>query len=181
MAVVIEPVLPDNKELEELNELVKALLSVRADMEAQQTVVDQLAEQEKHLEREMIPAQMQSMGLEEVRTLNGDKVTLKQDVVCSVAGKNRDPVMAWLDEIGAGDIIKTQMVVEFNKEEHEKARECAIMLREDFEFDVEETLSVHQGTFKALLKERLANGEPVPWERIGALAFHKANLAKTRR
>jgi hypothetical protein len=132
------------------------------------------------LSQERLPA---AMDLAEVRSftmLDGSKIEVKEDLACRIAVEKRGDAYQWLRDHGAGSIIKHYISVEFGKEETEEAQQCFTALVETYPGRaVEDSLSVHPGTLKALLKEWLRDGVNFPMDLFGAMPLTFAKIKRS--
>lgn len=167
--------LPDSPEVISLTTLVQELLALRERKAKIEKQIKEMAVRERYLEEEIIPSTMITLNVSDITTTDGHKVTLADSVHVSVGGENKPRVIGWLEEIEAADLVKTQLTLKFSHKERDVSERC-ILLLEDAGFAVAKALDVHSGTFTAFLKERLQNGDDIPWERIHARSFQKAKI-----
>ena len=81
----------------------------------------------------------------------------------------REKAIKWLTDHDGADMLRTEVLVEFDKNEHNMAlsfiAEC-----EERDLDPEVKTGVHPQTYVAHMRERLRNGEEVPLEMLGLFA-----------
>lgn len=94
----------------------------------------------------------------------------------SWAPEKRKAAFAYLESLGAGDLIKTVVSVAFKREEQKDVQEF-IDLAEDQGFETEKEEAVHASTLKSWLKERTEkHQETTDLEKIGGIIGRIAKL-----
>ena len=97
----------------------------------------------------------------------------------------KDPVqrkaaLDWLAANGAADSIKTEVSVEFGKNEHNMAKDLSAKLKQDGYF-VNDVETIHHQTLLAFVREKMHNGEEVPLESLGLFAGRTAKIKASRK
>lgn len=117
-----------------------------------------------------LPDFMEANDILEQKLPSGVKVALKEELRAHVSEDRRDEAMNWLDENGHGHIIKRQVIVEFDADQEEEARE---FMRELVDrprpLSVKVKRTVHAGTLQKFLRELLEEGRPVPLKLFGVV------------
>ena len=128
-------------------------------------------------EREDLPMVFAELGIPSLTLPSGEIVKIADDATASITEENHNAAMKWLIDNGFGGLIKTAVIVEFNRGD----RENAIALYNTLN-DLGETPavseSVHHSTLKSFVKERLREGEAVPHDLFGIHPFTKATIKK---
>lgn len=151
-------------------------------LEAQRTIAEQeeqLRAAKAHyqkIEQEDLPELMTELGLTEIRLEDGSAVKVTPDIQCGISADRRDAAHSWLVAHGFGGLIKTAVVVHFNRDEHELALQAAEGLRKHLGRDADVEESVHPSTLKAFIKEQMAAGKPVPQETFAVHPFNRAKI-----
>ena len=130
----------------------------------------------KQLTRELIPSEMQEMGLERI-DVDGNSVTLNQFVYASIPEANKAEAFAFLRDIGEDDIIKNEVKVQFGKGQDNEAG--AFM--DDCQkagLDPEQKTAIHPMTLQATIKEWLKQGRDVNLELFGAYVGTEAKIRR---
>jgi hypothetical protein len=78
----------------------------------------------------------------------------------------RAAAIRWLEENGAVNLIKTDLVVSFDKSQHNVALDTQQMLIERG-LPASITSGVHPMSLQAFVKEALKNGDEIPLELLG--------------
>lgn len=105
------------------------------------------------------------------------KVAIKDFVAGSLPkedAEKRALAIKWLETHEGGDLIKTEITITFNREEHARAKALAERLRKAG-FTPQLESSVHASTLKSFALERLRSGAEIDAETLG---LHVGKLAK---
>lgn len=87
----------------------------------------------------------------------------------------RTQCLDWLNENNLGDIVKNEIVIAFDKGEHEKADELMEKLAEDG-FTPNKEQTVHPMTLKSALKKAIENGKDVPFNTFSVQTGTKIDI-----
>ena len=122
---------------------------------------------------EELPSAMQELGLSSFSLDDGSTVDVKPTYGASILVANRPLAYDWLRENGYDDIIKNVVSCEFGRGEDGKASDFkAFASKQGFPADQSE--SVHSGTLKAFVRERVEAGDDFPMELFGAYIGQRA-------
>lgn len=121
-----------------------------------------------------LPGLMAEVGMAEFKLDSGYKITVKDEVYCSMPD-DQEPGFAWLRENEFEAIIKNFISVGFGKGEDEIAKQ-AIQALADLGLQPEIKTSVHPSTLKAFIKEQMGKGVAVPLEKFGAYCVTRAKI-----
>ncbi len=138
-----------------------------------------LAEKQEKLDKilkERIPDIMEELALEDFKMKDGSKITVKDDIKCSLSEERKPAGFAWLREHEFDGIIKTNVSVGFGKGEAEQAEKARLALIEAGFTDAAVTDSVHPATLKSFVKERLEAGTNIPLDTFGVFEFKIAKI-----
>ena len=150
-----------NTQIDEAAELVEAIEQLEADLKASKLRLH-------GLQTKTIPDQMHGMGIEQL-TRNGWAVQISQFFHGSIPSKDpdkREAAFAYLIELGADGIIKTEVSVEFSKGHFQDAIELQKRLIAE-EIPAELDRNVHPQTLIAFVREALRNGDAIEPEKLG--------------
>lgn len=147
---------------------------------AQQVIVSQLEQQLKeaneklrNLAERVLPDAMTAVGMTEFKLLDGNKITIKDEVMCSIRSGFEHSAAGWLEERGLGDVVKDEVKINLGRGEANLAKEF-LDLAEQHGVAASEKLGVHPATLKALVKEQLAQGVEFPEECFSVHQYKKA-------
>lgn len=122
---------------------------------------------------EELPSAMQELGMSSFSLDDGSTVDVKPTYGASILVANRPLAYEWLRENGYDDIIKNVVSCEFGRGEDDQASAFKAFASKEG-FPVDQTESVHSGTLKAFVRERVEAGEDFPMELFGAYVGQRA-------
>jgi hypothetical protein len=122
-----------------------------------------------------IPNLMDEMGVEEIKTPDGIKVKVKEEIEAGISAERRQLAHKWLEENGHSGLIKREISVSFNRDQSEQAAELVNELQGRFA-GVSQDSKVHHATLKAWVKEMLAKGNELPLELFGVFRRRIAKM-----
>ena len=128
-------------------ETIEHLETVIADLETQLKNVKNIRDE---VDKYLIPKLLFSVGMTAFKMDNGNEVSYKEQVFASIPKEDlvaRDRCFEWLNEVGAGSLIKDKLVVTSPTQELIEA--C----RGKFAIDVNR--DIHPATLKSFLSEAL--------------------------
>jgi len=131
-----------------------------------------------HLKTVELPDLMAENGLSSFTHADSGREIEVNDFVAGSLTKKTDErkvALEWLAANGAADMIKSEVIVEFGKTEHNMAKDLAAKLKADGYF-VEESEGIHAQTLLAFVREKLRNGEEVPIDTLGLYAGRVAKV-----
>lgn len=160
------PVVASDK-LVQLADLSRALVQAEKDEAAAEEALKQKKEARRRIEEEDIPSVMTEIGVDKLRLVTGEEITVKSEVFAAIPKESKTAAHDWLFDHGFGGLIQTEVTIVFNRDSVEQAAELADELRENG-FEPEFSLGVNAQTLKAFLREQLAAGKDIPLELFGA-------------
>jgi hypothetical protein len=146
---------------------------------------DQAAEIKKRLFQltsVTIPEAMKEIGLKSFEMETGETLTVEHVIKASIANKNKDKAFKWLRSNNFGDLIKNQVVVQFDKGQDKDAMKLVTYAdKQGFSSEVKE--SVHGNTLSAFVKEQLEAGNKLPLDTLGVFEYDitKIKIPKTKK
>jgi hypothetical protein len=124
-----------------------------------------------------VPDLMKELNVRDQTLGSGRKLELKTAYYMSLTGQYKEPAIKWLREINHETMIGNDLVIAVPKgKDNEVAQVMAAA--EELGMSVKRTEVVHTGSFKALVKKRLEEGEEVPLETLGIHVADTAVLKK---
>lgn len=166
-----------NITLSEITTAVQRLLETRRRIEDAEQQLKELKKEEQILSEETVPCMLEELGLKEISLSTGQKITVSADVYASIPKDRYGDAVRWLDEHGFGDIVKTKVILTYNRDQRLQAKAVSDNLSEKG-FPVSLDESVHPSTLKAFLKEQLRKGTDIPLELFGAHPVSKTVIKK---
>ena len=164
-----------NEKLKQLTELSSLLKAERAAILVVEDQLKQLKVNERNLSEEKIPQLMTEIGLTAVILKSGGKVSIKEDLKCSINNKNRDEVMNFIRKEGDAAIIKNEVSIIFGKGDEKIADRCFEKLDKSYE-NVSRASTVNTGTFKSMVKELIESGVEVPFKELGIFNYRTTEI-----
>ena len=110
-----------------------------------------------------IPAMMDDMLITKLKLKDGESVEIKKVYGASIPKDQQEAAFSWLRNNGLGDVIKNDITVTFGRGEDNKAAAYADLAKGQG-FEPVQKIGVNPMTLKALVRERLENGQDVPEE-----------------
>ena len=170
----------DGGVLKTVSELARAI----AAKEAQVADLDrQLKDAKKELLKltdEDLPASMAEMGLASFTLDDGSQIDVKPTYGASILVDNRPKAYEWLRDNGYDDIIKNNVSVSFGRGEDDLANAFKAVAEKEGYLPQQET-SIHAGTLKAFVRERIEAGDEFPMELFGAYVGQRAFIKKGKK
>jgi hypothetical protein len=170
----------DGGVLKTVSELARAI----AAKEAQVADLDrQLKDAKKELLKltdEDLPASMAEMGLASFTLDDGSQIDVKPTYGASILVDNRPKAYEWLRDNGYDDIIKNNVSVSFGRGEDDLANAFKAVAEKEGYVPQQDT-SIHAGTLKAFVRERIEAGDEFPMELFGAYVGQRAFIKKGKK
>lgn len=160
---------------------LERLATYAGDIKMRVTSLEQLIYQLKgeliNIERHRLPDLMHELGLKKFESSNGIAIKIKDTVTGNLPGdpEKRDIALNWLEDNGAGELIKTTIEAKFGRGSLQQVRETEKLL-EDAGIEYSAKEGIHNMTFLAFIRERLRKGEDVPFDMLGVYAFLSAEI-----
>ena len=167
--------------LKRIKEMADQLLNAEAELKRLQNQLEVAKANHKQIEQIDMPELMREVGLTSFTTEDERVITLEEVVMCGISAENNRAATKWLDEHGFGGLVKTVMVVDFNRDDREEALalasefneaakgkgvRCTTMMNE----------KVHPSTLKSFVKEQMKKGANVPIDLFSIHTFSKAKV-----
>jgi len=125
-----------------------------------------------------IPEAMDDAGLTNLETAGGITLEVTSKIRGAMKGDAKDAAMDWLEKNGQGAIVKSQVIVEFEKGDNEaKALEQELAKEHA---GVGRKRSVHAQTLEKWIRERKGQGQPVPEELFNVYEQRNTKVKKNK-
>jgi len=125
----------------------------------------------------VIPTMMAEMGLSHLKLMDGSSVDVKPQYNATITQANKESAFNWLRDNGLGDIIKNEILVSFGRNEDNKAADYANLAKSNG-FEPTQKLKVEPMTLKALVRERIEAGKPMPAELFNVFVGNKTTIKR---
>lgn len=153
--------MPNAADLTQLSKLVNSAAQCNRQIAVLEEKLKEAKENLKTLTEQDIPDLMMNIGMTEVRTKEGNVVTIRNMVACSITDETRDEALGWLRSNGHDGIIKSTVVAEFGRG-MDAMRAKIIKRLAELNIPAQAKETVHPQTLKAFVKETLEEGVPIP-------------------
>ena len=145
-----------------------------------ESMQNDLAAMEKNLRQisdEELPNAMDTIGVTEVVTEDGLKVTVADDFTASASKRNFPAVMEHLERLNATGLVKHELVVPFDKDKDVEAAELKALLESEG-YAVNDKQDINTSSLKAFVKEQLQAGTigPSDLPTFGVFTFRRAKI-----
>jgi len=117
------------------------------------------------------------MGLSYLKLADGSSVEVKTNYSATITLANKEKAFNWLRENGLGDIIKNELTVSFGRNEDNKAAAYAELAKGQG-YQPTQKLKVEPMTLKALVRERIEAGKPLPTEIFNVFIGNKTTIKR---
>lgn len=162
-------------DLKRISQLARKQLKLAREVEAleERAKVKRAAHEE--VATRLLPDALAEAGVAALTLKDGSKIEVKPNYYCSLTGKYHDPAIQWLRKKGLDDLITQTVGAVFGKGEDKAAeRVRKLLAKANVPFKTEE--KVNSGSFKALVRELIENGEQVPHTDLGVTIIDMAKI-----
>ena len=165
-------------EIERLRQCAIKVSDLTEQIEETEALLKALKANRQRLANKVMLDLMLDCGLDEFKSRN-TKFAIKEYVSGSIPKDTHDAMMAyaWLEENGAGELIKNMITVNFSKGDNDRAIEAVEILK-DLGCSPKRKKGVHPMTLKKFAKDRLENGQPINLDILGLTAGQVVNIKR---
>lgn len=128
--------------------------------------------------REDLPELMREFGLSSIRLSSGETVTVNEDVSAAIPVAMRERAFKWLEEHGFGGLIKTELTLNYARDERERALADAATIAELTGRVPAMNETVHVQTLRAFIREQMEAGRTVPFDLFGVHPYSEAKIKR---
>ena len=169
-----------SNDLQRALQLAELLVQLRAKVEGLETLIIAAKAEVRRVEQEDLRDLMQELGLETFKLKTGETIEIKPEVDCSISEERRRAAHSWLVDKGFGGLIKTEVIVAFERGQHgaaeEFATECAEKGKQPNLIE-----RVHPSTLKSFIKEQMAAGNAIPFDLFGVHPYSKVKITSAKK
>lgn len=163
-----------DQQIEQIALLAEHQRNLEEAIKTQTELLEELGKQHRRISEVDLPTAMAEAGMSEFKLTNGAQIKIKPEVYASIPVAARPRTYAWLDEHGAGDIIKSKVEVAFGRDQREATKKLVAAI-EGAGFDNYTTKeSIHAQTLNAFVREQLEAGVNLPAELFSVHRVSKA-------
>ena len=165
--------------IQSLADQVEKLESLHKRLELQEQNTKNLKSEIQKVSGDIIPTMMSEMGLAELKLHDGSHLKVSTTYRASITEANKEMAFNWLRDNGLGDIIKNEILVSFGRNEDNKAADYAALAKGQG-FQPTQKMKVELMTLKALVRERIEGGKPIPTEIFGIFSENKTTIKRNK-
>ena len=188
---LLDDVAPASNSLGAVSDLAQTMFDTEKEIEALEKLLKEKKQNLTKLAEQDLPDLMQELNMKDFTLNNGAKVEIQDIASGSIPSATaimrakpedrpelelrQQQCFDWLRGNNAGDLIKSNVEVQFSKGEDEACNEFTKELRERNLF-YRRAVGVHHGRLNSFIKEQLADGKDVPHDLFKIYVGRKAKL-----
>ena len=170
-------ILDKTDDIGKLANKIKEMQTIQKDIEQNEEYLKQRKKDLEQISGEAIPTMLTEMGLSYLKLADGSSVEVKTNYSATITLANKEKAFNWLRENDLGDIIKNELIVSFGRNEDNKAAEYAELAKGQG-YQPTQKLKVEPMTLKALVRERIEGGKPLPTEIFNVFIGNKTTIKR---
>ncbi len=140
--------------LQSMTAYAEALDVNTAELKALEVLVKEKKQQVNKLAQELLPSAMNELGMHSMELNNGTKISVKEDISCSVV--DIEKLYSWLEERGDDAIVKTS--IETEKLPRNILNSIVKMIEDKFKIEATGGLKIHAQTLNAYFRKVTGTG-----------------------
>ena len=156
---------------------IKEMQAIQKDIDQNEEYLKQRKKDLEQLSAEAIPTMLTVMGLTYLKLADGSSVEVKTNYSATITQANKEKAFNWLRENGLGDIIKTELIVSFGRNEDNKAASYAELAKGQG-YQPTQKMKVEPMTLKALVRERIEAGKDMPTDIFSVFIENKTTIKR---
>jgi hypothetical protein len=188
---LLDDVAPASNSLGAVSDLAQTMFDTEREIEDLEKLLKEKKQNLTKLAEQDLPDLMQELNMKDFTLNNGAKVEIQDIASGSIPSATaimrakpedrpelelrQQQCFDWLRGNNAGDLIKSNVEVQFSKGEDEACNEFTKELRERNLF-YRRAVGVHHGRLNSFIKEQLADGKDVPHDLFKIYVGRKAKL-----
>jgi len=188
---LLDDVAPASNSLGAVSDLAQTMFDTEKEIESLEKLLKEKKQNLTKLAEQDLPDLMQELNMKDFTLNNGAKVEIQDIASGSIPSATaimrakpedrpelelrQQQCFDWLRGNNAGDLIKSNVEVQFSKGEDEACNEFTKELRERNLF-YRRAVGVHHGRLNSFIKEQLAEGKDVPHDLFKIYVGRKAKL-----
>lgn len=134
-----------------------------------------------HLKTVAIPDALKEAGISSFT--HGDQIVEVEDFVSGTLPKDekgRKAALDLMDKYGFGSSIRTQIVIDFAKEDHDDAVKLYNQLRKNNSLNIELKEDIHNQTYLANIRQRLEEGLKIDVDKLNVFVGNTTKFKKAK-
>ena len=166
---------PPATDMQQLRSLAQRQVEAEVEVEKAEIALKKAKEALETVSEELLPNEMERIGLETFKTKEGLKIQVRSTIYCSIPKEKKEEAMQWLIDNQQGGMIKREVLVSLTQQEEVEAMALFLILKKAFP-NVKIDRYVESSTMRANIAEELEEGRPFPMQLFGAGAVKKAKV-----
>ena len=162
-----------------LSDQVVKLQELEAELLVKEQEYKEMKRKVELVSSEVIPTMMQEMNISTLKLSDGTSVEVKPVYGASIPADKKEEAYKWLRENGLGDLIKNEVTVAFGRSEDNKAQQYAV-LAQGQGYEPIQKLKVEPMTLKALVRERVESGLPMPSDLFNLFTSNRTKITRSK-
>lgn len=165
--------------LGKISELAAAYTDLDEEIKDAETRLKILKERARQIAEVQLPNAMAEIGVAKFTLTDGSEVSVKPFYSAKISEDKREECFTWLQDHGHEALIKEEVVLTFNRGEHEKAEEFKTQLdQQGMEYSGK--MGVHSQTLTAFVKEQVESGAEFPLELFNVYIGQIAKIKRSK-
>ena len=169
--------MPSDQGLGKISTLAERYTDLDEEIKDLETRLKVLKEQAREIAEKQLPDAMAEVG--KFTLTDGSEVTVKPYYSAKISDEKREECFGWLQDHGHEALIKDEVVLTFNRGEHEKAEEFKAQLEEQG-MEYSGKMGVHPQTLTAFVKEQVESGAEFPLELFNVYIGQIAKIKRSK-
>lgn len=169
--------IPADGELSRIAQLGQELYAAEEAVLVAQAALKRAERQRDLIAEVEIPEVMEDLGIEQLKLKNGAVIEVKEHVSVRPKAENRPLVIQALEEEGKGNLVKTTIVVPFNRNEDREVAALLHHINTAMRRTAKQERKVEPATLRAHVIKKLRAGEAVDVDLFGVTQVKKAHFA----
>ena len=191
---LLEDVAPASNELGAISDMAQKMYDLENEINKLEESLKEKKQDLRMLAEQNLPDLMQELNLKDFTLKNGSKVEVKEIISGSVPSQGaidrakdeqsrvslqmlQQQCFDWLRNNGGAAMIKSNVEVQFGKDEDDVCNEFTQRLRDE-KLYFKRAVGVHPATLNKYIQERLGDGKDVPLEMFRVYTGRKANIRR---
>jgi len=171
--------MPSDNGLSKISTLAAAYTDLDEEIKDAETRLKILKESARQIAEVQLPNAMAEVGVAKFTLTDGSEVTVKPFYSAKISDDKREECFTWLQDHGHEALIKEEVVLTFNRGEHEQAEEFKAQLEQQgMEFSGK--MGVHSQTLTAFVKEQVESGAEFPLELFNVYIGQIAKIKRSK-
>lgn len=170
-----EALAPSDSEISRIAELASLQIELEGELDKAEQQVKDVKKRLHKISLDLLPEAMAEARLSEFKMLSGQKITVKEELSCSVPASRRGEIINKLRDDGEAALVSNVITVDVSKGQDNLAGDI-MGYAESIGLLAKREESVNTASLKKLLREQLDEGENPDLAFYGAFQIKKAKI-----